>query len=560
MLDPIPIGHHHRHQLHVTDPQKPNLIFSSNIPFRVASCVAEKHLFLGGTTSRLVDLAQSVGEIEVVIELNALLQRNCQLTPFEMVRRNLVFVAKNKSTVQPGAGIGSGNIDTSGFTGVWKTVFSMKSASEVFVASFHLRLQSLTIDLANPSDVTIEFCNDDSYSLILLCDSSVATDIESYIRLRLLAELRNNTDISMDISNSNTILQELPVNELSALIRVMQGDGLGTLDAANVIDTTLDSIESSVFLQKQLVFDDEDYDPSGDEIKVLHSDDSGKCTANEDEYEPRAFTGLTSDSNGQISLEEQDINSVLHGTPDLPTRETTTRQNGKNSSDKFLKAPFEILDSTTPANESQVNGTLQFPDNNEKFVSNLQNLRHNDLDEVLNGGLLPQTDICGSISELSFEVEEINIDDYAPESMTEAALEPCTPSRSAPNILNESSPIDSIFSPPQTHNRRENAFSSPQRPGQVVSRQQSTPEFQLRKKLSYAMISSDDNSGLEFAFRDNSEGVPSFIKEDKKFKFIKVGKVQKFVHLFEEQKDSVSSATSRNNTRPGSPLKRTANQ
>lgn len=47
------------------------------------------------------------------------------------------------------------------------------------------------------------------------------------------------------------------------------------------------------------------------------------------------------------------------------------------------------------------------------------------------------------------------------------------------------------------------------------------------------MVHSEDNTGLEYAFRDRSPTVPSYIRQNKKFKFIKVGKVQKFVNMFE---------------------------
>lgn len=64
----------------------------------------------------------------------------------------------------------------------------------------------------------------------------------------------------------------------------------------------------------------------------------------------------------------------------------------------------------------------------------------------------------------------------------------------------------------------------------LVASSPKTP--QMSKKPSFALVSSDDHSDLPYAFR--SETVPRFIKDDKKFKFIKVGKVQKFVNLFEQ--------------------------
>lgn len=65
---------------------------------------------------------------------------------------------------------------------------------------------------------------------------------------------------------------------------------------------------------------------------------------------------------------------------------------------------------------------------------------------------------------------------------------------------------------------------------------------------SFSMIS-DERYGLEYAYNSHNEDVPSFIKENKKFKFIKVGKVQKFVNLFEEQKNQKEPVTS---SRPSS--------
>lgn len=56
------------------------------------------------------------------------------------------------------------------------------------------------------------------------------------------------------------------------------------------------------------------------------------------------------------------------------------------------------------------------------------------------------------------------------------------------------------------------------------------------KRAFLARRQQDDNEDLEYAFRDKSDQVPQFIRRDKKFKYIKVGKVQKFVSLFEEQR------------------------
>lgn len=98
---------------------------------------------------------------------------------------------------------------------------------------------------------------------------------------------------------------------------------------------------------------------------------------------------------------------------------------------------------------------------------------------------------------------------------------------------------------------------TPKPSGSPVRLAQTTSQSPTGKKTSIALITTEDNFGLEYAFRDQSTEVPSFIKQDKKFKFIKIGKVQKFVHMFEEQTEvePKSNLGSRNSTRPASPLK-----
>ena len=59
------------------------------------------------------------------------------------------------------------------------------------------------------------------------------------------------------------------------------------------------------------------------------------------------------------------------------------------------------------------------------------------------------------------------------------------------------------------------------------------------------MVHSEDNTGLEYAFRDRSPTVPSYIRQNKKFKFIKVGKVQKFVNMFEDKGDAREAGSPR---------------
>lgn len=581
MLDPSPecrIGPH------VIDPQKPNVIFSSNVPTRVANCVAEMHLFLGGKTSRLVDVAPSVGELEVVLEVNSLLQRNGALAPFELVRRNLVFVAKSKN---PYKSIKAGPrsldvLDTKGFTGVWKEVLAHKHPSEVFVASFRLTLDRLIIDLANANNMTVEFHQDDLFGLLATCEGMVE-EISTYLRHCLLAELKSNTDISTDISNSSTILQELPFNELASVIKNMHSKNLFALESASFIDTTLEGMDSLV--EKHIVFEDDDFDLSGDDIKILHSDDSGKCTADEDDIPGRSRRNSVSREDIQEILKcvdfgtkdkghshEGAIHIDDHGqdnNQDIYSHENRGQSNIQNVNQDNCQDVYHFnRQEARSLVSTHIRHTEESKEDEEsKFISDLQSSEHKQYGRDKNS---PKAD-------LSYDVEGINIDDYTPEHSPhkddaylhgdDAYLQEenekdfqNTPSKSPPMILNESSPISSR--PASPIRPAPTTLMSPIRPGHIISQKTSTPETELRKKSSFAYISNDDNSGLQFAFRDTSEDVPSFIKENKKFKFIKVGKVQKFVSLFEEQMDKEgndvggSNVGSRVSTRPGSPLKK----
>ena len=53
----------------------------------------------------------------------------------------------------------------------------------------------------------------------------------------------------------------------------------------------------------------------------------------------------------------------------------------------------------------------------------------------------------------------------------------------------------------------------------------------------------DDHPDLKYAYNNDSPVVPSYIRKDKKFRFIKVGKVQKFVNLFEGNADNGLQST-----------------
>lgn len=488
-----------------SDPAKPNMIFSSNIPSSLAQCVCDNHLFQGGSHSRVVDLAGWIPPLEIMLELNSLLLRNPSLSACLSlwVRSNLVFVAKS-SVPEP---------KKTPKASFWDEVLSLTQGSDVFVVTITLQLALLLVDLFDVSDIKVSFVKNESYDAILLRDPELLLQIETYIKKRLRAELiANSSSISNDISSSSTILQELPVNESMALMRKLRQQLENDVwseenddEISNLISNiSMESAFSPPPKQKHFM-DSPDILPSDDEMRLLSSDDSGKNTANDEDDD----------------TDEKHFSYSLHGSENLAftPHDILPVDEGNCSFDSPLTDAIPFLpskDMQPPSSSSKV-ATPKKPAKIESPIP------------------LPHTP--NNKFRKSYEYEDRPMS--APEQPTPSA-----------------------------------GLGSPMRPS--VSQRASLPTLRKKDSFSYySMVSSDDgNSDLEYAFRDKSPTVPSYIKEDRKFKFIKVGKVQKFVHLFEEKKDldsgsrpssrsssrapsrAVSRSTSRQPTRPGSPIRR----
>ncbi|CCG22783.1 Cta9 protein [Candida orthopsilosis Co 90-125] len=167
------------------------------------------------------------------------------------------------------------------------------------------------------------------------------------------------------------------------------------------------------------------------------------------------------------------------------------------------------------------------------FLENINNLRHNDEDKELNVDgeqvLFHNETLKQPIKFSPLTPEDhIHLDDLIEVSYEETDKEYTDDfqvhrfSSSSPKKEFEDDDEIMKFS-------RKSSFQSPTK-RRAVSRMSSSH--------SVSMINTDDKYGLPFAYNSDSAAVPSYIKQNKKFKFIKVGKVQKFVHLFEEQNQS----------------------
>lgn len=618
------------YDLRLFDPEKPNLLFSSNIPAKIAACVAEMHLFAGGTTSRLVELAPSIATFDLVLELNAVVTRDPSLGPSQLVRRNQVFVAKSGARA---SGLASGKSEPHSrgqncFPSApefWSAVLAKNN--DLFVVSTHLVVESLTVDLADPTQVQIEF---DHASAELVTHAGVIGTIKAYIQRKLVAELRNNSNLPSDISNSLTILQELPVAEHAPMRRFPP-----LRSASALFDTSLDE-----FGHKLLVFED-DFDVSGDEVRVLHSDDSGKCTAEEDDdsfdarvpflQEPIELGFKESNGNTEADAETRaSTGAQARVITDLATNRDTS--NGFNTSDtsnsKDIPTGLSISDdssttdglstdtlnilNTTNSTDSadppsyaskrrftatssvtNISSTKDSKPNGDTNASDAQDNREGDmasqpLRQPLSDTLASHIPMSESLRQSSDNTltdqrespttaRHLHIDlSYNQPSTDNLHIESTDSISTHMSIPTPVSPRSHVETSTQANSPITHVAEShfekipplqPSFTGEFTPIPSGSPiRLPLRVnhdtlprgggKSSFSMITTEDNFGLEYAFRDKSSEVPSFIKQDKKFKFIKVGKVQKFVHMFEEKVEEPSSNVgSRNPTRPASPFK-----
>ncbi|KAI5966670.1 CTA9 [Candida theae] len=172
------------------------------------------------------------------------------------------------------------------------------------------------------------------------------------------------------------------------------------------------------------------------------------------------------------------------------------------------------------------------------FLENIDNLRHNDENEsmlrdeeatVFRDGSLQQR---MKLSPLT-PCDQIHLDDLIEVSYEESDQE-YTDDFQVHSFL-ASSPRKE-FEDNDDGDDETMQFSPSSSSFQSPTKRRSRPR--LTSSHSVSLINTDDKLGLKYAYNSDSAAIPSYIRQNKKFKFIKVGKVQKFVNLFEEQTQS----------------------
>lgn len=421
------------------DYDQPNFIFSSDIPEKVVKIV-RKYINLEDKNE---NVAGNI-EFKINIELNILLARNKSLRTSDLIKDNMVCVAK--PTHEESQRLNMTLPCSKSCLNIFRNI-----SNGLFIINLTLKLLEFLVNESS-NLLEIEFLKDESYGIILLSDGHFINQITNYIKILFITELNKVQDNSLVFSEENNEIGNTNDEEFSSIVRDI-----------NLDDSTL-NVDSS-FVDKSFTYED-DYESSLEDLILLKSNDS-----------------IRSKDDGIMD------NDIL--------------VESLSKSDKDIKK-------------------------NIGFLKELDNLRHNEtsLEISLYKEHTYQGDVLlGHNKENEFyEDKSISIDDYM-----------MSPKRSKQqdDIGVQQIPMTRLLS-----------ISS------VISHKRS---FSGRPSYgSFSMINHEDNTGLEYAFKSNVS-VPSFIKEDKKFKFIKVGKVQKFVSLFEEQliEPSNSSAPSRS----PSPLK-----
>ncbi|KAK6465542.1 hypothetical protein DFJ63DRAFT_24724 [Scheffersomyces coipomensis] len=482
---------HYHYNTHDLD--RPNFIFSSDIPDKVDQ-LSHEYLSIRDKQQHVKDhnnddeeeehvisLTTENIEFNINIELNTLLLYNPSFKPSDLIHENHICLAKPEHIdfeIMKSDQLIFKNGNTENYKGIQPYVLKSK---EIFIINITLKL--LTFNVFNhDSPIIIDFVKDENYTILLLCKSILLCQIEKYITLKFIKEVNKN------------LVTPLPFPETSI---VEDEDGYPTPQEISKYttdtlfnDSTLEGSENeSVVGGKTFLYDDdEEEDDEVDrkqveddfqDLLLLNSNDTIRYISHDEDYDDIGFS---------------------------------------------VKTASKLLPKT-------ILSTIKEEKKSDSFIENLNNLRHNDLNDDID---------FVDIDDDEHDSEHDDINRYILDDLQH--LQP--PIQLRLNInQNENTNINGngnsteIISPPMTPAKtltRQSSYLSYLSPTKATTNNKTVSRMTSTASLSF--INSDDTTGLEYAYRDRSPTVPSFIKEDKKFRFIKVGKVQKFVDLFEEKK------------------------
>lgn len=627
----LPFAKHHIPR----DLDKPNFIFSSDIPSKIKQIVSNyfnNHYHELKFNDDIVDLADEIIIVNVNIELNTLLMRNKNLRPSDLIKENLIFLARSSTKRKSNSSTTNVPSLKSSVTSHRGSILSSPSeislpkdnsapksptsingianlynigSKETFIVSLSLKLLDFIINIKDLEKFRIDFLKDENYGLLLLCDIQLITQLEDYIKKKFVREIKHtisklqrerqfkeqqlqqkqrqrqrqrqhqkhnlsspvelseNEELSPSTtSNTTTTTNPTDTEDENSTINTII-EGIPKIEKEiSISDTTFDSsIEISrneKNKKKLFVYDNEEDDFDGSSLEdpiVLNSNNTSGSNAYDEDNDgvkhsfstETLLADLSKPNKNSVKMKRNelflgDINNLRHNEDDV-------------DSDYFMhyddldEVDCDLDDFNKPEATLDLENTLNsiIDDDDIDDITTYKNEEYNDFEEKLN--------ICENN-------EQRELCDYKNTKNT-LALRPAidlTPSLSFENETHSKmSPTKSL-----ARQSSESSINSSDKGVQMLSRRTS----------STFSVTTEENKELDYAFKSNSPLVPSYIKQNKKFKFIKVGKVQKFVNLFEEKKaeelpnlnsfwNTGSNEISRNNTRPSSrpssPLKKGAN-
>lgn len=478
----------YHHRAPSQDQRRPNILLSSDIPNKIAKCVSDLKSYSDASSSGLEDLSKFIKFFDLTLELNSVILRNVNITISKLLNRNQIFVARSKKT-RDSALISEGSFK---FPEVWQSVIAMRNREEIFVVNSRLDIEVFTVNLRPPYEICLSFKDNEDFSSLLAYDKDLLDNLKAYISQRLLAELKYDADPFMDDLNCPEPQQQSPTADLVGMFNDLLLDTHKHI--SELANRSLDDIDMTC--AKQLLpMDNDEFSYSFEDLRILHSDDSGKCTVDDE-----------SEANSPLMNTECFLTTDIVG--DYAFNSQLDHEVAPRSSDEHTLLLDDDLHHLQSLVQMERKGKQEAKE--EKFVSEIGNLRHN----------FPKVDSDSSLSQnLRTDVPfDINAAPECDGYVDDIQLSP------------KKTEVKSIYSSPQKALSRENS---------------------VQKQGSFSFIDHDDGHGLNYAFKGKS--VPEYIKENKKLKFIKIGKVQKFVSMFEEKTEPTSNTSSRIGTRPSSP-------
>lgn len=504
------------------DPERPNFIFSSDITSKV------RRLSRRYRRRTVNDLGEEVVELAALnsvsftlqVELNTLLLRNKLLKASDLLKENLISVAQS--------GAGRIHMERKGIDrplpqlpaqpllplSLLQLLIHNKGVSlailpycfvpnEIFVVCLKLNALDFTVRRNEGNlEIELDFLKDESYGILVLCDVSLVEQTEEYIKTRFLKELDALNEEEVALQDTEEVDVEEEEEEKDGDERQdFQFDEIDSLNELEPIHQKYVTGYSTSSLDPPL-----EVIPSSPTINDISIEEPLKDKSyiyEDDEYDS-SIEELNLLKSNDITRSNTQEEPQLINFNDIPS------MNYSHSSN------VQVLKKLNKMNIIEVKG-------DDKFLNDISNLRHNEHTKL-------------------DEIEEVSCDlDTAPSSPEKRSKPDTT------NVLFEPSSPSPILKP-------RTSFVSPTKRKPSVSRKTLAASFSL-------INHDEEHTGLEYAFK--SLTVPSYIKQDKKFKFIRVGKVQKFVNLFEEKKQDLDPVvpgsrhptrpSSRQSTRPSSP-------